>query len=297
MSQVVFALSAVLTPDAASPHSRLVLMKGLLVLFDVATLLVVIGLLKEVGMHPGWSVAYAWCPLLMKEFANSGHLDTIAIFFTTLAMWLLVRTNRTQAGSNVPGAMLVGSVLALAIGAKLYPVVLTPLVAAVWWKRGGVRTAVVGLFATAIVAAGVLSPMFCCLSDSPDQALAGQASDVENAAVTPSAGIRAFLHEWEMNDLLFMIVRENLRPQADKPSHEKPWFVVVPDSWSRAVLTLRAEDSQESLKQASFLLEHGRLHLQHLPTEGRRQDRFPGRLRVDVEALSGPRSGTCVGRG
>ncbi|MCH8839843.1 MAG: hypothetical protein IH831_04040 [Planctomycetes bacterium] len=254
VSQAVFALSAVLTPDAASPHSRLVLMKGLLVLFDVATLLVVIGLLKEVGMHPGWSVAYAWCPLLMKEFANSGHLDTIAIFFTTLTVWLLVRTNRTQARPNVPGAVLVGGVLALAIGAKLYPVVLAPLAAAVWWKRGGVRTAVVGMFATAIVAASVLSPMFRSLSDSRDQALPGQANSVEDAAVVPSAGIRAFLHEWAMNALLFMVVRENLRPQADKPSHEKPWFVVVPDSWSRAVLTLRAEDSPGALKQASFLL-------------------------------------------
>ncbi len=254
VSQAVFALSAMLTPDAASPHSRLVLMKGLLVLFDVATLLVVIGLLKEVGMHPGWSVAYAWCPLLMKEFANSGHLDTIAIFLTTLAVWLLVRTNRAQASPNVPGAVLVGGVLALAIGAKLYPVVLAPLAVAVWWKRGGVRTAVVGMFATAIVAMGVLSPMFRTLYDSRDQAFPGQISSVEDAAVVPSAGIRAFLYEWEMNDLLFMIVRENLRPQADKPSYEKPWFVVVPDSWSRAVLTLRAEDSPGALKQASFLL-------------------------------------------
>ncbi len=249
VSQAVFALSAVLTPDAASPHLRLVLMKGLLVLFDLATLLVVIGLLKECDMHPGWSVAYGWCPLLMKEFANDGHLDSIAIFLTTLAVWLLVRTSRKPTRPRMLGAMLVGSVLALAIGAKLYPVVLVPLAAAVWWKRSGARTAVIGLIATAIVVAGVLSPMLFSLSDS-----SGQARNLEDAAVAPSAGVRAFLREWEMNDLLFMVVRENLRPQAEKPTHEQPWFVIAPDRWSRAVLTLAVEDSPEALKQASFLL-------------------------------------------
>jgi hypothetical protein len=246
VSQAVFALSAWLTPDEASLHSRLVLMKGLLVLFDLATLLLVIALLHEVGMHPGWSVAYGWCPLLMKEFANGGHLDSIAMFLTTLAMLLLVKTTMSRTGTKSWGALVTGTVLALAIGAKLYPVVLVPLAAALWWKQGGLRTAVIGLFATVVVAAGTLSPML-----GPSDGISNKS---DQASAAPAEGLRAFLSEWEMNDLLFMIVRENLRPRAEKPTHERPWFVIVPDSWSRALLSIAVGDTPQAFKPASFLL-------------------------------------------
>ena len=31
---------------------------------------------------------YAWCPLVIKEIANSGHLDALAYFLATLAIYL-----------------------------------------------------------------------------------------------------------------------------------------------------------------------------------------------------------------
>jgi len=249
VSQSVFALSAILTPDAASLRARMVTMKGLLVLFDMATLLVVIALLKEVGMHPGWSVAYGWCPLLMKEFANGGHLDSIAIFLTTATVWLLVRTNLSQARPSMSGTILVGSALALAIGAKLYPVVLVPLIVCVWWKQGGLRISVAGIMASVVLTMAVLSPMLVSSGSSRDSV-----TTVEQASVPPSSGVREFLSEWEMNDLLFMIVRENLRPQVDKPLYEQSWFVIVPDNWSRDALAWAGADSTEEVKQVSFLL-------------------------------------------
>ncbi len=77
VSQAVFALAAVMTPDQASTFSRVLTMKVLLVLLDLATLLVVMQLVRQTGVHPGWSLAYGWCPLVLKEFANGGHLDSI----------------------------------------------------------------------------------------------------------------------------------------------------------------------------------------------------------------------------
>ena len=38
----------------------------------------VLRLLTQTGRHRGWAIAYGWCPLVIKEIANSGHLDALA---------------------------------------------------------------------------------------------------------------------------------------------------------------------------------------------------------------------------
>ncbi len=220
VSQWVFALAAKLTPDAAAPDVRLMIMKGLLVLFDVATLLLVVLLLHETGRHLGWSLAFGWCPLVLKEIANSGHLDSIAVFFTTLAVWLLVKTCRRMTDSSQPAkigaAMGIGVVLALAIGAKLYPMVLLPLFAILWWRRFGFGSSISGLLVVVAISFLLLKPL---LMDSSQR-----------------EGVGAFLKHWEMNDLVFMVVLENLRPQAEVEAKSLPWFVAIPDDWSRAIV-------------------------------------------------------------
>lgn len=248
VSQAVFALSAKLTPDSASRHTRLVIMKSLLVLMDLATLVTVMLLLREVGMHQGWSLAYGWCPLLIKEIANGGHLDSIAIFLTTLAIWLLVKSLKSPSRQYTRAA-LTGCMLALAIGAKLYPVILMPLFAAIWLRRQGWKTMCVGLAAAAILSAVLLYPLFgfpkSLPSEQPAQAkatsnAAGQLNTPEPSAppqVDSDEGIQAFFDHWEMNDLIFMVVLENLRPQAGIEPMHKPWFVFTTDNWSRNITT------------------------------------------------------------
>ncbi len=296
VSQAVFAASALITPENVPTHVRLVLMKLVLTLFDVATLLVVIQLLRQQRMHTGWSLVYGWCPLMMKEVANGGHLDSIAIFFTTLAIWQLVRSMQVEKAKRKHSTTFwVGSALAMAIGAKLYPVILLPLFASVWWHRGGLRVASVGLVTTAIVSGALLLPLFRPLqgvevtgagnnAPPPHLALPNESPSAETqihefaaprAAVDPSAGLREFINRWEMNDLIFMIVLENLRSQQDVQLQSKPWFVIVPDNWSRAVvgawtnavrslrshrsgedlpLDVEAVDNTRVMKQSSFML-------------------------------------------
>jgi hypothetical protein len=259
VSQAVFALAARLTPDTASSAVRLVIMKELLVVFDLATLLVVVLLLRETGRNQAWCLAYGWSPLVLKEIAGSGHLDSIAIFLVMLAIWLLVKTGRTLAGASLAwrwaGVLGVGAVLALAIGAKLYPLVLVPLFVLVWWRRFGVFSACAGLTVIGIVSSLLLRPLLLpagsmtaetSLSQSivapiqnnlEGEDLAGTVSlSAPPEPSDPQAGIRAFLKHWEMNDLLFMVVLENLHPQADVAPHARPWFVLMPDAWSQALV-------------------------------------------------------------
>ncbi len=229
VSQAVFALSAQLTPDTATNQTRLVTMKGLLILFDLATLVVVMLLLHSTGLHPGLSLAYGWCPLMMKEIANGGHLDSIAIFFTTLAISLLVSASQatTLRRSRVA---LTGLVLALAISAKLYPVVLLPLFAAVWLRRQGWTSAVLGIATALLLSATLLYPLFGPSDPQPQQSATPPTSEADE-------GIQAFLNQWEMNDLLFMVVLENLRQQSEVAPERRPWFVFTSDEWSLAVVT------------------------------------------------------------
>jgi len=258
VSQAVFALSAQLTPDTATSQTRLVTMKSLLVLFDLATLVVVLLLLREVGMHLGWSISYGWCPLAMKEFANGGHLDSIAIFLTTLAVWLLVKTWQAATLPRWLGAALTGSVLALAIGAKLYPVVLVPLFAAVWLRRSGWLSVVTGMATMAIVSAVLLDSLFGLEpqppAPPPSQAVAEPTIPGELSTPTASSpqvtvksdeGIQAFLNQWEMNDLVFMFVLENLRAQNEIAPEYRPWFVVTSDDWSQTIVTRWAQFKQK----------------------------------------------------
>lgn len=225
VSQVVFAAAALITPDDSSNELRVTLMKALLTTFDLATLLLVMALLKSCGRHLGWSLAYGWCPLLLKEIANGGHLDSIAIFFCTAAVWALVSQWRVdeqdRSGATEKRTIISASLLALAIGAKLYPIVLAPLFAAVWLRRGTWRHMLVGGTVCTALTLGLLSPQV--------REKAAESADSKD-------GISAFLRRWEMNDLLFMIVRENLMPQDKIAAEKTPWFSVVPDRWSDEIL-------------------------------------------------------------
>lgn len=275
VSQAVFALADFLTPRGVSLELRVFIMKSVIVLFDLAVLAILAKLLAQCRLHSGWLIAYGWSPLVLKEFANSGHLDSIAVFFTTAAVLAFV----LGAGQRPhPRRWLFGSglLLALGIGAKLYPVVLIPLLAWNTWKRCGAIQAI-QWSAWVIVAAGLLVlPMVWEIRYPPDDPSPGNALVEESElppppsetdplasllpeepapvsppvplppsptaeATGPRDGLTAFLGRWEMNDFLFMVLEENVRGSPDVISASTvPWFVVVPGHW-RDTLVLAVE--------------------------------------------------------
>lgn len=252
VSQWVFHSSAKIAGPDATESQYLRVFKAIMLLFDMATALAVIGLLRRAGMRPQLFVGWWWCPLVIKEFANSGHLDSIAVFLLTLSALLLViglgfvgksasgestQLPTTEQGVTRFGYCVVSCfALALAVGAKLFPVVLAPIWAVCIFKRyrwAVVIPAIVFCSATVVVCWPMVSQTALVQSVMNSEVSELQEEKVEaevKKKADSGSGIEAFYDYWEMNDLLFLIVVENLKPNG-MVKNSPAWFVVMPDDW------------------------------------------------------------------
>ncbi len=257
-SQAIFALSAKTTPRGATYVTRVRIMKAWLILFDIGVVLLLIKLLSLCGKPIGLSIAYAWCPLVIKEVANSGHLDAIAVFFSTWVVYLLAislvkaaqqKNNPTQVDRwNGWRRSLTAILLAAAVGAKLYPIVLAPLVLLISLRQFGWRQTVVPAFVFVGATLFLVWPMLPHSAKPQTKSVASipmpdtvPASANVPPSPAPSDGITTFLKYWEMNDFLFMLGVENLKPTplVLDPSAARPpkvWFSFVPESTRKAII-------------------------------------------------------------
>jgi hypothetical protein len=112
-------------------------MKTAMVLFEGVTVYGLIRFFRYLGIRREQILLYAWCPVLVWEIAGSGHLDSAAMAFITLA---LVARYRRQ-------PVLTGLFLAIAVLLKFYPLVLLPAL----YRRGDFKMPVT--FASAIAVA------------------------------------------------------------------------------------------------------------------------------------------------
>lgn len=108
-AQLVFAFSYLIYPS-------LFTLKLASVLFDLAAVGMLVKLLELKGMERERVILYAWNPLVVVEFASSGHADAMAVFFVLLAYYLYLRDK------PLPG----GAALGLGVLSKLYPLLLVP---------------------------------------------------------------------------------------------------------------------------------------------------------------------------
>lgn len=274
VSQAVFAAAAWTTPERATVEQRMTVLKLWLAAFDLATLGLVILLLHLTQRPLGLCIVYAWCPLVLKEFSNSGHLDAIAVLLTTLAVWLAVRSlakpyvaegagrraGQRPAFRNGLGAVAASGVLALAVGAKLYPVWLVPLFAALVLQRLGWRwfwgAADVFLATALLVLWPLLPPLGVRGQPHTGAVNSGQVQpgSVPATAADPGRGLKMFLTRWEMNDFLFMIALENVMPRDVRQDRAQPWFSVAPDSPRAALIDPLAARFAGDRWQASFFV-------------------------------------------
>lgn len=231
LSEAVFAATAFITPGRASLRIQVGVLKGLLLLFDLTTVVLVMGLLRNVNQPPARALAYAWCPLVLKEFANTGHLDAIAVCLTAAMFWLLTLPRGENASVPTTNGFstrprwrdwLSAGLWGGAVLAKLYPLVLAPVLLAFWWRRVRWRTGgLVAVFALVVLGGYAWLPP---ISKPPKT---DTIAAVEHSSLS---GLGEFFRRWEMNDLMFSVVYENIRLRSGKHSSQEPWYSVVPDA-------------------------------------------------------------------
>ncbi len=117
-------------------HESVFALKAAFVICDVAIVFVLLDVLRSSGQAAHWVLAYAWHPLLATEVAGSGHIDIVGALLLLISVAALGRRWRTVAAIA----------FALAVGVKLFPIVLLPL----YWKRirigdGALAAIVLGL--------------------------------------------------------------------------------------------------------------------------------------------------------
>jgi alpha-1,6-mannosyltransferase len=111
-------------------HESIFALKLAFVICEIATVLVLLNVLRRSQQSAHWILAYAWHPLLAADVAGSGHIDIVGALLLLVSAAALGRRWRAIAAVA----------FALAVGVKLIPIVLLPL----FWKRVRVRDGVLG---------------------------------------------------------------------------------------------------------------------------------------------------------
>jgi len=122
-AQYIYILSYLLVP------SSLYFLKGVFLLFDLVSCVVLAILLARKGLDPARMLLYAWCPLPIVEFALQGHVDVLTITFVLLAAL-------TASDKSWRGRGLTGFFIGMGTLTKIYPIVMLATVVRLRdWRR------------------------------------------------------------------------------------------------------------------------------------------------------------------
>jgi hypothetical protein len=174
VAQGAFALAHWLAPWS------LIAWRVVLLLFDAATVALLLLLLRRLARSPLWAAIYWWNPLLVLHGVNGAHMDLLALPFVLGAILLTLR------GRQLWGI----ACMAVAAGVKLWPVILLPCL-----LRPLVSTPR-RLMAGVAVAGGMLALM---------------AWPAVHGVLGTDSGFVAYAQRWEMNDALFMALLWGIR--------------------------------------------------------------------------------------
>jgi len=112
-SQWIFALAYIIAPGEIWP------LQLIFALADVGIILLLLKFAK-----PNAVLLYAWCPLIIKEFAFTAHPDVFGAFLMVCALYAY------KINKNV----MVGILMAVAVGIKIFPLLILPFLLKFHWK-------------------------------------------------------------------------------------------------------------------------------------------------------------------
>jgi alpha-1,6-mannosyltransferase len=211
-AQLLFRLLHTLAPGSVLAW------KLVLALLDLGTCWLLWRILRHLRRPPLEVILYAWNPLVIKEFAGSGHVDALMVFLLTGAVWLLLTGRRL-------GALAAWS---LSVLSKLVPLVLVGLLA----RRTRPRQ---WTLAVALLALGYLP--------------------LVQALPSVAEGLVTYARGWVFNPGLWALVRwvgEDLSPGTGPAVAGAVWMVGCLATWASILVKDRGSD--EELVRYGFLL-------------------------------------------
>ena len=142
--QFIFASCAFLSFQ--NEYLNIVFLKAFIFLFEVGTIVLLPKLLLLIKIPVKYQLIYTLNPLIILELTGNIHLEALMVFFLVLAIYLLLKNNE----------LLSAIAFGLAIGSKLWPIMLLPL----FFKFIGFQRAVKYCFVSGATAMIILFPMF-----------------------------------------------------------------------------------------------------------------------------------------
>ncbi|UYZ64389.1 glycosyltransferase 87 family protein [Hymenobacter weizhouensis] len=140
--QAAFGLAAVLAP--ASERGAVLVLRLVLVLAEAGTAALLLALLRAWGQDLRRALWYLLNPLVLVELTGNLHFEALVVCLLLLTLWLL---RRGRAGAA-------GAALGLAVGTKLLPLLVLPLLV----RRLGWRQTLWCAAGTSVVLVVVLAP-------------------------------------------------------------------------------------------------------------------------------------------
>jgi alpha-1,6-mannosyltransferase len=198
-----------------APGSVLVL-KSSMVIMDLLAAVFLAFALAAAGLPVEWVLLYAWNPLVIKAFAASGHSDAIAVAAIAALAYFLLKGAKFAAGAS----------FALAVLAKLIPIVLFPFVA----RRIGWRNSIVALL---MIFLGYVPFL--------------------GAGRSLFAGVSSYARFWQFNSGPFALVQWIAGAFRPDPSRDARLFMLFAVACVIAWLTWRDDGSNDSLLQNAAL--------------------------------------------
>ncbi len=207
--------------------------RGVLLVTDTLSILLLIALLKRWKRSPLWIALYWWNPLVMMEGFNSGHMDILLILPLLLSLYFAVQKR----------AILTGASLGLAVGVKLWPLLLAPLylyplIATNWQEtfrleavKSRFRSSAIPVFGFAIALVFV-SLLFTW----------GLITQI----FTSHSGLGAYTEEWAKNNFLFSLIILTYQLILEEPGRYARISIAIALSALSIGLAFRAS-SQKSL--------------------------------------------------
>lgn len=219
VAEVAFAGTVALMPD--SPRA----IQIIFTVFDLATAVIVVLILRRLNLPDSRVLFYVWNPLIVVEFAHSAHVDSLMTLFVMLAIYWLISEHK----------MWSAVALALAVLTKFLPLLLVPI----FNRRWGIwRTLFFGL----LVLIG-FAPFLG----------AGLGLNAASDGTGIFGALRIYTAYWKTNDGLFFWLVRALEPYAQYPVNVARGISLVVLLAMGLWVFLRSKPEEDSFNHQSII--------------------------------------------